>query len=86
MKSGYGNNNTSKYTGLKVHIFKTVVGHKNSICKYRIYSIKRPGRLLNFWTLRVGAYSRWALNRGWALIKFSPFLASSKFSFQENNV
>ena len=25
---------------------------------YRIYSIKRPGRLLNFWTLRVGAYSR----------------------------
>ena len=30
---------------------------------YRIYSIKpRPGRLLNFWTLRVGAYSRWAQN------------------------
>ena len=26
--------------------------------KYRIYSINRPGRLLNFWTLRVGAYSR----------------------------
>ena len=26
--------------------------------KYRIYSIKRPGHLLNFWTLRVGAYSR----------------------------
>ena len=25
---------------------------------YRIYSINRPGRLLNFWTLRVGAYSR----------------------------
>ena len=23
----------------------------------RIYSINRPGRLLNFWTLRVGAYS-----------------------------
>ena len=34
---------------------------------YRIYSIKRPGRLLNFWTLKVGAYSRWALIRGWAL-------------------
>ena len=32
--------------------------------KYRIYSINRPGRLLNFWTLRVGAYSRWALIRG----------------------
>ena len=27
---------------------------------YRIYSIKRPGRLLNFWTLRVSTYSRWA--------------------------
>ena len=25
---------------------------------YRIYSINRPGCLLNFWTLRVGAYSR----------------------------
>ncbi len=25
---------------------------------YRIYSFKRPGRLLNLWTLRVGAYSR----------------------------
>ena len=43
---------------------------------YRIYSIKRPGRLLNFWTLRVGAYSRWALIRGWALIIISPFSAS----------
>ena len=43
---------------------------------YRIYSLNRPGRLLNFWTLRVGAYSRWALIRGWALIKFSPFSAS----------
>ena len=31
---------------------------------YRIYSINRPGRLLNFWTLKVGAYSRWALIRG----------------------
>ena len=28
------------------------------------------GRLLNFWTFRVGAYSRWVL------IKFSPFSAS----------
>ena len=24
----------------------------------------------------MGAYSRWALTRGWALIKFSPFSAS----------
>ena len=43
---------------------------------FRIYSINRPGRLLNFWTLRVGAYSRWAFIRGWALIKFSPFSES----------
>ena len=25
---------------------------------YRIYSINRPGRLSNFWTFRVAAYSR----------------------------
>jgi len=30
----------------------------SAILAYRIYSINRPGRLLNFWTLRVGAYSR----------------------------
>ena len=41
-----------------------------SYFKYRIYSINRPGRLLNFWTLRVSAYLRGALT------KFSPFLAS----------
>ena len=44
--------------------------------EYCNYSINRPGRLLNFWTLRVGAYSRWSLIRGWALIKFSAFSAS----------
>ena len=43
---------------------------------YRVYSINCPGRLLNFWTLRVGAYSRWVLIRGLAVIKFSPFSAS----------
>ena len=26
--------------------------------RYRIYSINHPGRLLNFWTLIMGAYSR----------------------------
>ena len=45
--------------------------NKKSI--YRIYLIKCPGSLLSFWTLTVGAYS------GWALIKLSPFSASSKF-------
>ena len=48
---------------------------------YRIYSIKRPGRLFNFWTFRVGAYSRWALNRSWALFKFSPFLLHLIYTF-----
>ena len=42
--------------------------------QYGIYSINRPGRLLNFWTLRVGAYSRWALIRGWALIRINTVL------------
>ena len=37
---------------------------KFEVDTYRIYSINRPGRLLNFWTLRVGAYSKWALIRG----------------------
>ena len=31
---------------------------------------------INFWTLRVGTNSRWALIRGWVLIKFSPFSTS----------
>ena len=35
--------------------------------EYRIYSISRPER---FWSLKMGAYSRWAL------IKFSTFSAS----------
>ena len=46
------------------------------IFKYRIYSVNRPGCLLNFWTLRVGPYSKWALTRGWVLIKFSRFSGS----------
>ena len=28
------------------------------LLSYRIYSINRPGRLLSFWALIVGAYSR----------------------------
>ena len=42
---------------------------------YRTYSNKCPGHLLNFGTLRVGAYSRWVLIRRWALIIFSSFSA-----------
>ncbi len=57
--------------GLRIYIFCTIFfifdGSRNSpgitvfsniFLVYRIYSIKRPRRLLNFWTLRVGAYSR----------------------------
>ena len=43
---------------------------------YRIYSINRPGGLFNFGPMRVGAFSRWALIRGWALIIFPTFSAS----------
>ena len=53
---------------------------------YRIYLINRPGRLLNFWTLRVGTYSRWALIRGWVLIKFSPFSASEVCLFCKKTI
>ena len=40
----------------KISVRKTIWDLEFS--EYRIYSINRPGRLLNFWTLRVGAYSR----------------------------
>ena len=29
------------------------------------------GRLLTFFAFRIGAYSRWVLIRGWALIRIS---------------
>ena len=70
---GENDNWKSKITHNKYTVHYSV--HNN--CIYRIYSINRPGRLLNFWTLRVGAYSRWVLIRGWAVIKFSPFSAIS---------
>ena len=38
------------------------------------YSINRPGCLLNFWTLRVGAYLRWALIRGGRLFEAGRLL------------
>ena len=46
---------------------------------YRIYSIRRPGRLLNFWALRVGGFSRRALT------KFLLFSASGKLIFQQSS-
>ena len=33
------------------------------------------GRLLTFSAFRMGAYSRWALNRGWALIRINTVFA-----------
>ena len=48
--------------------------HAFRFIKYRIYSINRPGRLLNFWTLRVGAYSRWSLIRGGLLFEAGRLL------------
>ena len=54
------------------------------VLRYRIYSINRPGCLLNFGTLRMGAYARWALIWGWGLIKIFPiFSNSSMFILQQ---
>ena len=67
---------------MEIHIFKhtTVcapfVKPVQQIITLLLYSMNRSGRLLNyFWIFRVGDYSRWALIRGWVLIK-SPFSAS----------
>ena len=38
------------------------------------------GRLLTFSTFRMGAYSRWALIRGWALIRINTVLYKSTTS------
>ena len=45
-------------------------------------SINRPGSLLIFWTLKAGAYSRWALIRGWALNIYSKW---SMLILQQNS-
>ena len=47
------------------------------ISKYRIYSIDRPVRLLTFPAFRMGAYSRWALIRGLALIRINTVVTKS---------
>ena len=36
------------------------------------------GRLLTFFAFRMGAYSRWALIRGWVLIRINTVFACSK--------
>ena len=37
------------------------------------------GRLLTFSSLRMGAYSRWALIRGWAVIRINTVLPEQNF-------
>ena len=71
------------------HLYRALYAWRRAqkhIFYYRIYWINRPGRLLNFWTLRMGVYSRWALMRGWALIKFSPFSTSVVCIFWKKTV
>ena len=40
------------------------------------FNVRVAARLFNFWTFRLGADSRWALIRDWALTKFSIFSAA----------
>ena len=39
--------------------------------RIRVTSLFKAGRLLTFSAFRMGAYSRWALIRGWALIRIN---------------
>ena len=39
--------------------------------RIRLTSLFKAGRLLTFSAFRMGAYSRWALIRGWALIRIN---------------
>ena len=39
------------------------------------------GRLLTCSAFRMGAYSRWALIRGWALIRINTVIKTSKLIF-----
>ena len=40
------------------------------------------GRLLTFSTFRMGAYSRWALIRGWALIRINTVAQTTQNSLK----
>ena len=56
------------------------ISHLKSPLTYRIYLINRPGRLLTFWTLRVGAYSRLG-----AYNIFTLFNKCSVYILQQNS-
>ena len=72
--------NKSSTLSVIINFYSCNSPNNNFFSNYRIYSINRPGCLLNFWTLRVGAYSRWAL------IKFSPFSRSVTCLFYNKTV
>ena len=42
------------------------------------------GRLLTFSAFRMGAYSRWALIRGWALIRINTVIKIYLFTYNES--
>ena len=46
-------------------------------------SLFEPGRLLTFSAFRMGAYSRWALIRGWAFTRINAicWVVSAKIEF-----
>ena len=44
------------------------------------------GRLLTFPTFRVGAYSRWALIRGWALNRINTVIFLSEYKLSQSPV
>ena len=54
---------------------------------YHIYSNKRPGgplfKIKKFWTFKRGAYSRGAIIRGRALIKFSLFQSQKHSNLEQ---
>ena len=53
--------------------------HLPGVPHLHVNLLKCPGRWLNFWTLRVGAYSRWALTQGWAQIELSQAVKEMNF-------
>ena len=53
--------------------------------KYRIYSINCPGRLLNFWSLRVGVIRGGRLLEAGRLLNFHNFKKRSIFILQQDN-
>ena len=72
----------------KSELTKTVSNqhNQNTMKHYVLVAIyylfgKHSGRLLHFWTLKVGTYLRWVLTWSWMDIEFPPFSASSKYPF-----